>query len=1627
MTNSDRAKPRSKAKKIILIGLAIVLIAVVGLVIAAPTIASSIAPGKIEAAAAQSMKGTVKVASVSVGWFSATEVGPVQVIDPEGKVAATATVKMPATLWKIVSEKWWSATKLDVGTIELNGALDLIRDEATGKTNLERALEPRATASKPGGGGSSGGGSGSGGGGIESVKAALKITKLDATVRDRDEKGVLKPEVGVKSLAGTVDVDYAAKPMAIAAKADLSGTPVGGAHSEPMKIKLDANVKPKSGGGFDVLAVKLDSTSTPIGIIDAVAKQGGMLVKAIGPSANVNVDAQMTGDKAGATVKLVGSQANADLDLSLAGGTLALRQPGGGAAGQPATNHISLKSTDFLASMPALREVLAKASEQVKVMNAPGIEITIEKLSWPLPPDMLGGASGKTAATPDYRGSGMEMKVRVGAMSGQVAIDQGGVDSAGKKTAPTFKPFAVEPIDLAVSASDLSKPVTITGGTKATIDGTPAGDVSIRATAAGLLDGAGHLRALATGAGIADNVDADVRVRGMSTALVQPLIAGTTLPIDLKQDVGSTLDLGLQAKADVQGVTTGGAAGAKLPPIDFTISVNSTNMKIDGTGRYAADVVSLTGNGLRATIASAAPLAQRILAKPAANGQPGALELSGVGAVSLEIKEFSAPLAKLSGADALAAVKARLGLNISNLGIKPSDMAGEQPVQVSRGVLDVKLDGANPPQVDVNASLSHEGSPFDVTGQLRLDGITGGKVPQSAAGAAQIIAFKPSGKVEVKNAPRSLANLVPAAAMAGTKNDPSAPNSPVTTALRESIGRSASLTLTTEPQAGAQNVAIKLTTEAGGVGADIGAKLTDKSLTVGTLAAFVGMDPRTVNPVLASANKPAAGAAAAAPIQLGQPFKVSLTSSEPITVPLKPGTFEPDYAGASDATIKITADNDIAIENVPTGADASGNARTTSVRVRSLKADVKAPISGLAESGRSKRFSATFGALAVRGSAEGGTIADISGNASATMAYENPDATIKLSQIDCAVVENLIGKPGLLTGALGDKAEANLVVKPTGSGAAAGTSISATLTAPNVTDAKFDLAMTADRMAITKPSTITWRPDPVFLNKTVLAPAPGTAVGASTIAATKISPLTINISKLSLASSKMENGVQTGGPLKPGVFELDASVTSAGLELAATSAAAGNVPASVTPIKLDGLRVGIRQQAATGANAAAGGEIVADLTIDRVTGGGTPGATGAAAAPKKSTATVRITNLADARGVLTTNAAILNLDADLAAFPTPIVDQLAKQKGVLVELLGPTIDVQAQGRNLSAGGGADLKNASGSLQVKASSARASAEINGDIQQGVFKQTGPITARITQISPQLIKTMGGAVPLVDTVEKTAQDEPGKFDGKGLSVPLDGDISKLAGDLEISPGVARFTTKSIFSTIIESLGGNSGGAIGQRLEPFKVHADRGVLTYERFTLPVGQFNVETRGTVDLVRRQMDVVTYAPLGALTDKALGQLNTGIAGKLGLFDKLTMVPITTKGPIDGAKTELDLGLFAKEQGDKLLKEPGKLIENVLDLFGKNKGGGDPAPTPAPAPVAPTTPKQPSSTPPATNPAPKPATPPATSQANPSPAPTNPAPTNPAPTPKPKPKPKPAQPPATTPAPTPTPTPPPKP
>lgn len=1601
-TGSGSTKPKPRWGRRLLI-LALLLFIVVGALVAlAPTIASNIAPGKIEAALNAQYKGTFKVGSLRIGWFSPTAIGPIQVLDPAGSPVAKVEINTTTTLWRIVSERWWSMKNLDLGTIDLAGDASIVRGP-DGKSNLERALEPRnpaakADTSKPA---SSGGGSGSAGGGIESIKGDLRITNFDLAYAETDASGKKVQDLGLRALKGNTKFDYqTASGGSVAANVDMQGAPTGatapagggGVASDPLKIKLDADIRQLSGSGAawplpDVKALKANISNVPLALVDGILKMNGALVRDIGPRADLTADASISRQNVAAKLALVSDGAKADLNIATKDGAIVAVQ-----AADPSAqaNTITLRSTEFLDSLPGLREKFAEVAKQVRLDKAPSVTINIENLRWPLPDP----AKSDLAAT-DLRGNGLIAKIRVSEMAGQVAIPQSGAAQPASVTnaaapLPQWQPFTVSPLELTINAADLAKPVTFAGGTKATLNGAAAGDIALSATAAGLLDAQGHLRALSTtpNAGMADDLDAQVRVIGLSTALIQPIVAGSGIALDMNADIGPTLDLALNAKADVKGVgaPAGNAGASAMPPVDFTARITSNNLKVDGTGRMAQGVVSTTGNGLTINIAQSAGLAQRIMTKP---NQAAALELSGTGAVALTIKDFSAPLDKLKGADALAAVKALISAEITNLGVKPvlaalpaaantPAVAPTQPVQITKGTLTATLDGANPPKAALNAALSHDNQPFDLTGTIALNGITRGKLPQSEPGTAQLIAFKPTGKVELKNAPRSLANFVPAASMVSTTPliGDDMPTQ-IARALRESIGRTITATLTTQPDGQTQKVVSSISTEAGGLSAETATTISTDKVVIDTLTLGAGMKPETVNPVLSAASRPASGSSNVVPVQLAQPFRITAKSSGPITVPLKPGTFEPSWATASDAAIAIAADSDIAIDNVPTGADESGHARTTGIRVKALKSDIKAPLSGLDPAHKSKRLNAAFSANAIRSGGQtndSATIADISGTLAAAMDGTNPDADIKLAQIDCAVVEGLIGKPGLLTGALGDKADAHARITPKAN-AADTREITASITASRLTEAKLNLLQTADTLALSAPSVITWKPDPAFVSNFVLGADAAAAAGKPALRVTQAAPITIRLTQFAMAMPRTENGQPTIGPLKPGVFTLDAAIDAPSIALAIpTSAPASSKPAGgaaggsslggllrnnsnnpaapaapqTAAVTLEGITVAARQEL----NAP---ELTANITINRVTGSG-------ATDNKPSTIKARLANLADSRGVLQSNKAVVNLDADVAAFPTAIVDTLANQGGLMTELLGPTINVQATARNVSlaeaqAGGAAG--NAAGSIDVKAGSPRATATLKGDLKDGAFIQTGPINVSILEIRPELINLLSGSIPVLTSLEKNPGDQPGTMDGKTLQVPINGDLRKLNGDLTIDPGVARFQTESIFGELISALGGKTGGTIGQKLQPFVVHMRDGVLTYDKFDLPIGQFTLSTRGTVDLVNRQVNVVTYAPLGSLSDKALGKLSTGIPGKLGVLDQMTQIPISTKGPMGATKTELDLGLFMKETGDRILKSPENLINTIGDLIGGNKNKPkDATPTPAPAPAQPAAPAQ---------------------------------------------------------------------
>lgn len=1636
-------RKRGRARRMILIGGGALLLVLAVLIALAPTIASSVAPGMVEGSLNPTIQGRVSVGEVRIGWFKTLEAGPVEVFDPKGELAARLEVAAPVTVWKAVSGGWWSAKQLDIGTVDASGLLNL-RQYADGSTNLQRAMEPKPGQAKPAQPKKAEGEPAP----LPRVQAALNLADFDISIRD--EKDNFKQELGLKDLAGRASVDFAparaGTPGTIKAAADLKGQaifPDSGASSEPMTLKLDADLAQQTAGGGasgatggwspDNLArsdVKLAITNAPVAVADAIGNLGGALVEGLGDRLDVTADIGGKPDDLSATVKVTSAGLNADAALSIKDGAITAASSTGSEA---APAHLALRSTAFLERLPQTRDSVAKAAETVRLTQAPSLEFSLEKLRVPVPKS--GGSTGAAPSggngleTLDLRGASFLARVRISGVQGQVSLPESGGTAGESPAAPaaakTWKPFTVEPIELRINVEDLARPVRITTGTKATLDGQPAGELALDIGAEGLLDAAGHLRALKPGAGFADKALATIGLARFSTALLQPVIAGLPIPVDLRSDIGPTLSLNATARSEV-GAVGGGAAPATgstpLPPTDLTASIRADNLSADVEARVDKGTLTTSGKHIKLTMNSAAPLAQRILAAGATAEKPATISIApgSQGKVEVTIKDVSVPLPKGNEKLDPTKVRATAALAVSDLAVipqlpEPEGVTNPQPagpVRVDMLAVTATLAPGASPKVAINSGLAHTGNiqgdaggTFAIEGEIRLDGLAKGM--PDATGPALLAAANPNGQVAVRNLPRSLLWVVPALreqfSPAGAKATSSDLSRAIAQAAREALGPTMNLTTRFLPagaeKGGGQFVTLKFETAGKGVGLETWARVSGTEAELTSTAMFVSVDPRTADPVLAAlAAKPAADGAAApapsSPMKLGAPFKLHLTLDKPAKMPFKTGAdagAEIDWSRAGDAAFKLAVEGDAVVENVviqpatPATADGSAPAtpaRTATLALRALKGGATLPLSGLDPAqAAAKRAAFSLEAAAVDRTAGNTPIGSIAAQASATLEGKQPEADVRLTDMRFGPIEGLIGQPGLLVGALGESGNIALKARPVAPGSVPGTS-GDTFTAdlqiqtPRITGGDIGLAIDDSHIVNTKPWKITWTPDAAFLNSMLFPPAaaagpasttpapkpssgpnlpdainklnpfkPDAAAEASkpkpvegSVKLTQASPISITVDKASVSLSKSEPGSTPTGPMKPGVFALAASIR--------TSAIGLSVPteSGETPMTMEGIAMSVRSLEAPAPKAdgtARAAPIQADLEIDRITGAPAQSPAGPAAAPapaKAGTANIKIARLADASGVIDVKAAVINADVQFTSFPTAIADSLANQKGLLTELLGQTITLTLAARNASQSATA----ARGSLDVQTTSPRATAKLQGDLRKGRFVQTGPVDVRLTEIRPQLVDRLAGSLPVIQSLEKSAADRAAMVDAEGLTIPIaSNDMRELNGKITVDLGVTRFTTNNLMGKLLKSLGGQNAGVVGRRIAPFVVNINQGVAQYEQFRLPFGEFDLETRGEVNLVDRTINVVTYAPFFALSEEALGSLKLGIGGKIDLIDRATMVPITTKGPLDNPKTELDVGLFLKELGDKILKTPGDILKQpgkiLDDLFNKDK------------------------------------------------------------------------------------------
>lgn len=1226
----------------------------------------------------------------------------------------------------------------------------------------------------------------------------------------------------------------------------------------------------------------------------------GALNLTLGPSAQLDLPADLGPELDASVAARSGGPGAYEVDLTLAAehadvaADLAVSESG---------KQISSRGRGIHASFDSLASMAERALSLYGVTVEGGAGLTVDAADVEIDLARVTAPEG-----PDLRGARGRLSAAVSATSGTVIVPGHGEPV----------PFRLERLTMALATDDAGDDVSLTTDAGLTIDGEPAANVRTDMTLSGLLgpSGAPRLDSLPMLRG-------EARLEAAQTAtldkLLAPWLEGTG--VELTKDLGERAELLALAASDPE-------AGANATSLDITLR----SRHIDVTAPLTVTPERLsTREPLIIVDRAAGSTLSRVMgeAGPAAFGPTGAARLAIAdmvvpvepgwkirpdrirAGVTATLTDFALLL------DPAALTAAGEGAAGGSSQARPSAPGGQrQRIAVPRLVATASAAPGEAPSVTMEGQFAHDDARFTAAANATLHGLFVDRpaTPDNPLSALDPTGVRPEGRLALTGLPATLARLVPPSLLTVGEQRLDA-----VLLARDTLGRTVDIELTSAPVADDPRI-----TEAA-------LALRSEGTTTSALLRFArgthvrlfeaAAEVRVTERVAEHLARTLAPELAARP-DLVVPARLSLALQRPVTIPLSSG-FTPDFSRA-DQVLALRAGLDASLAAITLPAEEGAEPLTVPpVTIEGLVIDAAAPLTVLAERGGEAQ--ATIAGRLLQ--ADGSPLAALSGEARAALASGKPagpmPVSIALTNVAGKWIDEMLGRPALVAGALGDRFALSLAANPAlldGSDPSK-EAISLSIDAPRFkTQAPIGVAFNPTAAYITQPLRATWTIGPAWGNHYLFGREAGGPPPALTL--TEPTQTNIRVQRLALAVS------EGAGPLKPGVFLIDATVTLP--QFAAQMSDGGALRLSDVEFKLG--RGPTPEQ------------IGFALTVPRIKVGDQPEFT-----PEDRRITGRLASFTDETGAPTPDAARLYLSGGLGPIPTDLVDALAHQGGLLRDALGPTINLTIDADALSMQGG--------TLRATAVSPLARADVRGRVTDGLFIVDPASVVEVSRITPDLTRRFQKAIPVIATLEKTEQDQPARLTFQTpVAVPLDGTFDRLTGEMTFDIGTARYSTGDIFQKVLAVAQQRSAGEVGRRLPPLHVTMADGLVTYDRFSVPFGEFTLETQGAINLssvprqIRpgapgenqlgpRRLEVLTFIPSGAFVAEAV----PGIANlPVPVVGQLARLPIRTHGPIGDPTNDVAAELVGREAVNELV-QPGRLLDdrarNLLkDLLG---GGGD--------------------------------------------------------------------------------------
>jgi hypothetical protein len=346
-------------------------------------------------------------------------------------------------------------------------------------------------------------------------------------------------------------------------------------------------------------------------------------------------------------------------------------------------------------------------------------------------------------------------------------------------------------------------------------------------------------------------------------------------------------------------------------------------------------------------------------------------------------------------------------------------------------------------------------------------------------------------------------------------------------------------------------------------------------------------------------------------------------------------------------------------------------------------------------------------------------------------------------------------------------------------------------------------------------------------------------------------------------------------------------------------------------------------------------------------------------------ASLAAVGLVAADGSMSPERAQLIGSVRVKGFPTVIADTFAGAKGELVDAIGPAITMELDARSASPevrdAAGADAQRVT-ELSLNLSSSMVQMQAPRMVLSGGALSVGPsqpAQGSIT-ISPALKDWVLEQINPVFSDIVSAP--PIKWRVPSIQFPLDGDMSRLKGALQVEVGEVRLRRSNQFAGGLILSEGSPDGSIPALIEPLRVDITSGRLTYRDFRLSIGRFandwqnKLNMAGDIDLTRKppyvnkisfEVPFQSIARTAASFKQIAGaaeQLTKAIQGLPIDPGTLLLVDLSYSGPLagpDGSPAQLTEEYSVRFDEEALkrttVKDVVGTIKGIADLFRKKK------------------------------------------------------------------------------------------